>query len=49
MWRTRTFVSDCPTLTEKERKWHDEERERNREKRKENPESMWNLKKNLTS
>src|SRR2546423_14536687 len=28
------FVSDCPTLTEKERKWHDEERERNREKRK---------------
>src|SRR5256884_2538051 len=31
------FVPDCPTLTEKERKWHDEERERNREKRKENP------------
>src|SRR5438045_742810 len=28
------FVPDCPTLTEKERKWHDEERERNREKRK---------------
>src|SRR5207248_9001710 len=27
------FVPDCPTLTEKERKWHDEERERNREKR----------------
>src|SRR5437764_837698 len=29
------FVPDCPTLTEKERKWHDEKRERNREKRKE--------------
>ena len=34
MRRNRTFVPDCPTLTEKERKWHDEERERNREKRK---------------
>src|SRR5213082_1806489 len=32
------FVPDCPTLTEKEI----EKRER------ENPESMWNLKKNLT-
>src|SRR2546423_1189232 len=28
------FVPDCSTLTEKKRKWHDEERERNREKRK---------------
>jgi hypothetical protein len=28
------FVPDCPTLTEKEKKWYNEERERNREKRK---------------
>src|SRR5436305_6147396 len=29
------FVPDCTTLNEKERKWHDEEKKRNREKRKE--------------
>src|SRR4051795_13471586 len=28
------FVSDCPTLNEKERTWYREERQRNREKRK---------------
>ena len=28
------FVPECSTLTEKEKKWYDEERERNREKRK---------------
>src|SRR5437763_1430228 len=29
------FVPDCPTLTEGEKKWYGEERQRNKEKRKE--------------
>src|SRR5436305_6861778 len=29
------FVPDCPTLTEEEKKWYGEERQRNKEKRKE--------------